>query len=121
MFKLLRQYNKWILAVGGTLLLITFLMPTAIQSCAEQSAFSGSTWATYDGGSVTGAELELAQKELRVVEVLRNPQFVQLGADRDPAHWWLLVHEATKAGLVGGAGEGEAMLAQIAAGAGNGA
>ncbi|MFM1824406.1 MAG: hypothetical protein RI967_2672 [Planctomycetota bacterium] len=121
MFKLLRQYNKWILAVGGTLLLITFLMPTAIQSCAEQSAFSGSTWATYDGGSVTGAELELAQKELRVVEVLRNPQFAQLGADRDPAHWWLLVHEATKAGLVGGAGEGEAMLAQIAAGAGNGA
>ncbi len=121
MFKLLRQYNKWILAVGGTLLLITFLMPTAIQSCAEQSAFSGSTWATYDGGTVTGAELELAQKELRVLEVLRNPQFAQLGADRDPAHWWLLVHEASKAGLVGGAGEGEAMLAQIAAGAGSGA
>ena len=31
MFKFLRKYDKWILAVGGTLLMITFLVPQAIQ------------------------------------------------------------------------------------------
>jgi len=114
MLKFLRQYNQWILAVGGTLLLITFLMPTAIQSCAQQSAVSGSTWATYEGGKkVTGADLENAQRELRVVELLANPAFRQLGIDREPAHWWLAAHEAQHGGFVGGAGDGEAVLAEV--------
>ena len=43
MLKLLRQYNQWILVVGGTLLLITFLMPSAIQGLAQRSAVSGAT------------------------------------------------------------------------------
>ncbi|MEY3141706.1 MAG: hypothetical protein RLY21_199 [Planctomycetota bacterium] len=121
MFKLLRQYNQWILAVGGTLLLIAFLMPSAIQSCAQQSAISGAPWATYgDGKELTGEDLDQARKELAIVELLRgmNPQndpIGAVGAHEDPAHWWLLSEEANLAGLVGGAGEGEATLAAIAA------
>ncbi len=115
MLKLLRQYNQWILVVGGTLLLIAFLMPSAIQGLAQQSAVSGALWATYNGGKVTGADLDEAQQELRVLELMPNQILGFLGADKDPAHWWLLVHEATEAGLVGGAGEGEAALGQIAA------
>ena len=118
MLKLLRQYNQWILVVGGTLLLIAFLMPSAIQGLAQRSAVSGATWATYAGGTATGADLEEAQKELRVVEVLQNRVLNQLGATKEPAHWWLLVHEAREAGLVGGEGEGEAAIAQIAAASG---
>jgi len=115
MLKLLRQYNQWILVVGGTLLLIAFLMPSAIQSCAQQNAVSGSLWATYaGGGEVTGGQLEEAQKELRVVELLRDQMMVGLGADKEPAYWWLLVHEAQLAGFVGGQGDGEAYAAQIA-------
>ncbi len=41
MFKFLRKYNKYILAVGGTLLLITFLIPTAITGLAQRSAQRG--------------------------------------------------------------------------------
>ncbi|MEY4119029.1 MAG: hypothetical protein RLZZ116_2357 [Planctomycetota bacterium] len=114
MLKFLRQYNQWILVVGGTLLLITFLMPTAIQGLAQQSAVSGVTWATYSGGAVTGADLEQSQQELRVIEAMGNTVVNGLGAEKDPAHWWLLAHEAKEAGLVGGKGEGEAALAQIA-------
>lgn len=118
MLKLLRQYNQWILVVGGTLLLITFLMPSAIQGLAQRSAVSGATWATYSGGTVTGSDLELAQQELRVLELLGFRELMQIGAAKEPAHWWLLVHEAKEAGLLGGEGEGEAVLMQIAAGQG---
>ena len=38
MFQFLRKYDKWILVVGGTLLMITFLVPQAIQGLAEYSA-----------------------------------------------------------------------------------
>jgi hypothetical protein len=116
MLKFLRQYNQWILVVGGTLLLITFLMPTAIQNCAQQSAVSGAVWATYAGGKeVKGADLEQAQQELRVLELAGDSLLRQLKADKDPAHWWLLAHEAMESGLVGGLGDGEAVVAQLAA------
>ncbi|MFM7133924.1 MAG: hypothetical protein ACKO0W_06370 [Planctomycetota bacterium] len=117
MLKLIRQYNQWILVVGGTLLLVTFLMPSAIQNCAQRSAVSGSVWATYSGGrEATGAELEQAQQELRVLELMRDPTLTALGADRDPAHWWLLAHEAAQAGLVAGPNDAEALLLQSSAG-----
>ncbi len=115
MLKFLRQYNQWILVVGGTLLLITFLMPTAIQNCAQESATSGALWATYDQGKVTGEDLELARQEMVVLEQVGSAVLAQLGADRDPAHWWLLTHEAQLAGLIGGLGDGEAVVTQMAA------
>jgi len=115
MLKFLRQYNQWILVVGGTLLLITFLMPTAIQSCAQQSAVSGAVWATYAGGQkVTGADLENARQEMLIIEFAGSGMLQQLGADREPAHWWLLAHEAQQAGLVGDLGDGEALLVALA-------
>ena len=123
MFKLIRQYNQWILVVGGTLLMVAFLMPSAIQSCAQQSAVSGAPWATYGSGTeLTGDDLDRVRRELGVVELLksrgetRDPITV-IGADKDPAHWWMLTHEAERAGLVGGPGEGEAAMASFAAAA----
>lgn len=121
MFKLLRQYNQWILAVGGTLLLVAFLMPSAIQSCAQQSAVSGAPWATYgDGKELTGHDLDRARKELAIVDLLRQNSsgtdpISAIGAHEDPAHWWMLSEEAARAGLVGGPGEGEAVLSSVAA------
>jgi len=120
MLKLLRQYNQWILVVGGTLLLITFLMPSAIQGLAQRSAVSGALWATYAGGDVTGSDLEEARQELRVLEFIPNGTLNFLGADKNPAHWWLLVHEAEQAGLLGGEGEASAALEQLAVASGVG-
>ena len=50
-----------------------------------------------------------------MLEQVGNAVLSQLGADRDPAHWWLLAHEAKLAGLVGGLGDGEAVVSQMAA------
>ena len=38
MFKFLRKYNKWILAVGGTLLMIVFLIPQAFTSLSGETS-----------------------------------------------------------------------------------
>ena len=46
MFKFLRKYNKYILAVGGTLLLITFLIPYAFTNVLQGMGQGKSTWAT---------------------------------------------------------------------------
>ena len=47
MFKFLRKYNKFILAIGGTLLMIVFLIPQAIQSLSQRAASTGSVCARW--------------------------------------------------------------------------
>ncbi len=119
MFKLFRRYNKWILVVGGTLLLVAFLIPEAIQGISRARASSGATWATVgnDKAKVTAADLELVHQELQVLESLSGDPAVQvlrqLGVLRRPEHWYLLVREARLAGLIGGPGIGRAYVASI--------
>ena len=115
MLKFLRLYQGWILAVFGTILLITFLLPQAITGLFQYSAVTGGDWATIDNDrAVTNGELLEVQKELRVLEQIPPqlmPLIVNLGANKDPAYWYLLSREAEQAGLVGGAGQGEQVLA----------
>ena len=61
MFKFLRKYDKWILAIGGSLLLITFLVPQAIQGLSEYSAQTGASWATVgkSGQKITQGEADM--------------------------------------------------------------
>ncbi len=116
MLKFLRQYNQWILAVGGTLLLITFLMPNAIQRCGRDNGPTDAVFARLaDGGTYTGGDQFTAQQELAVLEPLRDQFVTGLGADRSPEHWWLLVREATAAGLVDNISGGKAEVERIAA------
>ena len=123
MFKFLRKYDKWILAVGGTLLLITFLVPQAIQGLSQYSAQTGATWATVGAppAKVTMGEAEVFRRQARLIDRL-GPQNLlnRLGAGSDPAHWYLLLREAREAGLVGGPGSGLAFAQQIAAGSPDG-
>ena len=105
MFKFLRKYSKWILAVGGTLLMITFLVPQAIQSLSQRAAMKGATWARIGekGEKVPADTLRQAQSELQVLEELgQGVPF--LGPMKDAGHWYLLVREADQAGLVGAYG-----------------
>jgi hypothetical protein len=105
MFKFLRKYNKWILAVGGTLLLIVFLIPQAIQGLSERAGATSAAWATMgpDNREVRGGAYEQAQRELRLLEQLgvNIPGVGKFDAPA-PAHWFLLTHEASQAGFVGG-------------------
>jgi hypothetical protein len=83
----------------------------------------GAPWATYASGSqLTGEDLDRVRRELGIVDLLRDRDpnrdpLTRLGAHEDPAHWWMLTFEAQRAGLVGGEGEGAAVLASLAAAA----
>ena len=123
MFKFLRKYDKWILAIGGSLLLITFLVPQAIQGLSQYSAETGATWATVGAppAALTAGEADFFRRQARLIDSL-GPQNIlnRIGAGNDPAHWFLLVREAEAAGLIGGPGSGLVFAQQLAANSGEG-
>ena len=121
MFKFLRKYDKWILAIGGSLLLITFLVPQAIQGLSQYSAQTGATWATVGAppATLTAGEADFFRRQVRLIDSL-GPQNIlnRIGAGSDPAHWFLLIREADAAGLIGGPGSGLVFAQQLAANSG---
>ncbi len=104
MFRFLRKYNKWILAVGGTLLMIVFLIPTAISGLSQRAASGTAAWATVGPErreNVTQSDLLQVQQELQLLQGL--PQYAALpgiGVVDQPEHWFLLVREAEQAGVL---------------------
>ena len=115
MLKFLRKYNKFLLAGFGTLLLIVWLVPSAVTRFSRDAGASGATWATLgDGSRVSVGELQTLQRQVKVLDALGLPLLQQLGAKNDPSLWYLLVREATQAGLVGGVSDGEVVLQQVA-------
>ena len=61
MLKFLRKYNKWIMVFGGSLLMIAFLAPQAIQNLPK---LRDKTVATYDGKPVIANGRNRASKEM---------------------------------------------------------
>lgn len=105
MLKLLRRYNKIILMVGGSILMVLFLLPTTVTQMRGNPL--AAPVAYVDGKKWTVKDLQSAAEEMRLIEE-QSPGFLQtrLGIDpRQPEHWLLLVHEAREAGLVGGPSE----------------
>lgn len=105
MFRFLRKYNKWILAVGGTLLMIVFLIPTAITRLSQRAASGTATWATVgpEGReNVTQSDLNQVQVELQLLQRLGVDYTLipALGIVDDPGHWYLLTREAEAAGVM---------------------
>jgi len=100
MFKFLRKYNKLILAVGGTLLMIVFLIPQAIQGLSQRAALDTATQASIGSDQIPARELRMAQNELQAIDRLQIPLAQELDIS-DPWHWYLLVREADQAGCIG--------------------
>ena len=101
MFKFLRKYNKYILAVGGTLLLITFLIPFAFTNLLQGVGSGRAAWASVGvekTQKITATDLAMVQRELRLLQYI-GPQLQMPGLDR-PEYWYLLVREAAEAGLI---------------------
>lgn len=117
MFKFLRKYNKYILAVGGTLLLITFLIPFAFTQLLPALG-RGGTWATVGDDhpqKISTNELSRIQRELQLIQNL-GP-IPALDTIDTPQYWYLLVREADEAGLIGPANlfaNTEQMASQLA-------
>ena len=100
MFRFLRKYNKWILAVGGTLLMIVFLIPTAISGLSQRAASGTAAWATVGPErreNVTQTDLFQVRQ---VLELLPQAPLPGIGVVDQPEHWFLLVREAEQAGVL---------------------
>ncbi len=100
MFKFLRRYSKYILAVFGTLLLVTFLIPFAFTELLPAEGRTGGTWARIgpEHRKVSAAELGKVQRELQLLQRAQMLSGIE-GLDR-PEYWFLLTREAQDSGFI---------------------
>ncbi|PKL33705.1 MAG: hypothetical protein CVV40_00460, partial [Planctomycetes bacterium HGW-Planctomycetes-2] len=113
MLKFFRRYNKIILVVGGSILMVLFLLPTGMNRIL--GAGTGATEATLDGRSVTRGEMIEAARDLQIVAQFTPALIEILGLDnRNADHWFLLTQCAARAGLVGGPADGHEFITRMA-------
>lgn len=112
MIKFLRKYNKWLLGIGGSLLMVTFLL-TGPQSIFQPNQ-NKQVVATVGDEKIKWAETHAAEQEYEALHSLWRYGIEALGI-KNGAHWMLLKREAAAAGLVGGSGDGQKMREEIAA------
>ncbi|MDP6890934.1 MAG: hypothetical protein QF471_06350 [Phycisphaerales bacterium] len=106
MNRLLRKYNRILLAVFGVGLMIVFLMPQ-LPDLMAQFGGRGSEIATMgeDGKAVTREDWQLVQQQVQILQRLEGwlPPLPIIGSiGNDPDRYYLLIHEASQAGLIGG-------------------
>lgn len=112
MLKILRKYNTIILAFGGVVLMIAFVLPQLPQMFGG-GAFS-QTVAQMGDENINAREYDRLSREFRVAAVAAGPIMQQLPLGEDDAlrldvtdHWIMLRELAIRNGLVGGIRDGE--------------
>ncbi len=108
MLKTLEKYKKYLLVVGGSLLMVAFIMPSAMSQMRGDPAKR--VVAYLDGTKVRAKEYGLAHRELAALQRLAPLLLNNLGLRDDDLHWFLLTSEANKAGFVGAESDGEMFL-----------
>lgn len=111
MLKFLRKYSQWILVIGGTLLMIAFLLPTTIQEIGRQPLFT--TVMKIDGERIGAAEYDLAARQHAAMDFLTFRTLPRVSNVENTDHWLLLVREAKKGGYIAGRGEGTDYLPDL--------
>ncbi len=123
MLKFFRKYNKWILAVGACVLMVTFLVDPSMW--ARGGDDSGEPIGTIDGQTLTVGQQRRARDELTLLERIGLPT---VGRDDAELTWLLMKTEAQSMGLeasqfevdvvLGLLGLDDAQMAQLARGVG---
>lgn len=118
MLRALRKYKSWIIGIGGSILMVLFLLPsTATQMSPNMLSES---IGTIDGAKVTVSDLREAQEQYEMIGSVMPEVviFLGFGGDGDRSsmteRWMLMSYEARKAGLVGHDADGESFLADAA-------
>lgn len=123
MLKFIRKYQLLILVVGGTLLMIVFLLEPVLTRLAP-SPLKAKVATLNDGTTFTRGDIQRARAALTLLG-RSNPRALQprsagglgLANDSDQAaalHWLMLADHARRYGLVGEAGDGLAWIDEIA-------
>jgi hypothetical protein len=109
MLKTLEKYKQYVLVIGGSLLMVAFIMPSAMHQLRGDPA--DSVVAYVGNEKVRGAELGLAYRELIALNAIAPLLTRSAGIlDRDDEHWFLLSRDAQRSGFVGGESDGELFL-----------
>lgn len=112
MLKFLRKYSKWILVVGGSLLMVAFLLPQALQSLGQGAG--NRTLMVVDGRRVKADEFFEKTRGYTLVSTLLGQSALPQEGIESRNHWYLLVEEARRSGLIGGPQSGERFISQYA-------
>ena len=112
MVKLLRKYNKWLIAVFGSFLMVTFLFT------GPGNFLTPDPLRTVEGRiGETKVRLGEVQVYSQQYEALRElaPGLIQSQLQvKDAIHWMLLAKEADQLGLIGNAADGAAYISELA-------
>lgn len=121
MLKFLRKYNKIILVVGGSFLMVVFLLPQAVQQFGPNPAKQVQFRAA--GKSFRGKDLTDATRDLQTLQQIEQVSFQEttfpIGLTPplerpESTHWLLLLEEAEALGLIGGPEGGASFLDEVA-------
>ncbi len=117
MLKFLRKYNVLILVVGGSLLMVVFLLQPVLTRLAPSPTSRKIGTIGADNKKVTQGDLQEASDDLRVLENIAPfiAATLQLQPNDEMEHYYLLLHEADRAGVVGGVDDGVSWIPQLAA------
>jgi len=111
MLKFLRKYDKWILAIGGSMLMVAFLLPQALQQMGQGG--TDRVVATFAHGEIRARERHSANSRLNFLRNTAPRVVAQLGVE-DEDHWLMLVAEARRGGYIGGPEAGRVYFNNIA-------
>ena len=104
MLKFFRKYNKWILGVGGSLLMIVFLIQPVLDMFRADPMEVAI--GTFDGGELTRRDLMSAESDLNVLREFSlmldpdfDPEAGNNSSSNDPLRWALILKDAERLGL----------------------
>lgn len=111
MTKVMRKYQKWILAIGGSLLMVGWLLQGVMGQMAANRG--NEVVALLGNRKIKGEEFGKASLEYHFLKTIA-PAIVTAGAGiENDAHFFLLSHEAQNAGLVGDVRDGQSYADQL--------
>lgn len=115
MLKFLRKYNKIILAIFGTILMVAWLAPQGIQQLGGDRRKAVAF--TIDGVKYTAEDEVRAAGELEGLKRFLPMMLPAMGLGQDGKsdvlHWMLLKHEAKQAGMLAGKGDGASFAMEL--------
>jgi hypothetical protein len=113
MFKFMRKYNRWLIAIFGSFLMLTFLFSGT--SSLFQPNPKKILVATTNTTPIRAAEHDIARRELDFMDVFAPELLANLRMNKgDVDHWVLLCREAKAAGLLGEPGDGRDIMPELA-------
>lgn len=110
MLRFFRKYlmNRWVLVVGGCMLMIVFLLPAGFK---RGGGHANPLIGTIGGQKVYQAQWRQAGDELEILKDL-NP-LLQLTAAKTAGQWMLMLHEARQLGLSASESEAYEVLSAL--------